>query len=227
MALVACQAIEHSPTVELFQQRILMYWQVHGRHDLPWRNTTDPWQLLIAEILLRKTTAIQAVEVYRVLGCMSPSEIAALDLQTLQAILRPLGLHEVRAIQISEIAHAIANLSAPPYASDDFLRSLKGIGQYISNSIRSCAFDHRAPALDTNMIRVLSRVFGLVSQRSRAREDKELWKIAGQLMPEHHAKEYNWGILDFAASVCTPKKPKCTQCPLSDICLYYKQNQPA
>lgn len=196
----------------------------HGRHDLPWRNTTDPWELIIAEVLLRKTTAQQALRVFKELAHISPAEIAQMADTDLEQILRPLGISKIRASQLKEIASKAITASMSDYQSDSFLRSLPGIGRYISNTVRSCAFGHPAPALDANMIRIIQRVFGWQSSRQRSREDRKLWEFAEKLVPIHQSKEFNWGVLDYAAAICTSRKPKCAGCVLNDICDYCRSN---
>ncbi len=209
--------------IRQFQEGILAYWTQHGRHHLPWRSTRDPWKLLMAEVLLRKTTSVQAAEVYREIESLSPEDVVKIDDSKLENILKPLGIYKVRAAQLKDIAQALVSTDPEAFLSDSFLRSLPGIGRYISNSIRCCAFGHPVPALDTNMIRIIQRVFGWKSGRKRPREDKKLWAFAETLVPNNQGREFNWGILDFGASVCTYRNPKCPECPLNDICTFYRQ----
>lgn len=201
---------------------MLHYWESIGRHDLPWRTTDDPWQILLAEILLRKTTSKQALSVFEQLKAVRPEVMRDMDSSELAEILKPLGIHEVRAQQIKDIAAGVAENDDESLLSDDFLRSFRGIGRYISNSVRCCAFGVDVPALDTNMIRVIQRVFGWQSERKRAREDKKLWAFAETLVPANKCREFNWGVLDFGALVCTYRNPKCTDCLLNQHCNYYR-----
>lgn len=208
--------------IKVFQHTMLHYWESIGRHDLPWRTTDDPWQILLAEILLRKTTSKQALSVFEQLKAVRPEVMRDMDSSELAEILKPLGIHEVRAQQIKDIAAGVAENDGESLLSDDFLRSFRGIGRYISNSVRCCAFGVDVPALDTNMIRVIQRVFGWQSERKRAREDKKLWAFAETLVPANKCREFNWGVLDFGALVCTHRNPKCTDCLLNQHCNYYR-----
>lgn len=214
-----------STKIHVFQQSIVQYWKQYGRHDLPWRHTSDPWKLLVAEVLLRKTTSSQAVAVYNRIEELSPSEILRTDIRELEHLLFPLGMNKVRAAQLRSIAGTLITKGQEAYQSDEVLRSLQGIGRYISNSVRCVAFGHPAPALDANMIRVIQRVFGWVSERKRPREDKKLWAFAETLVPYDNCREFNWGVLDFAARVCTHRNPKCLECPINNICNYYEQTR--
>jgi A/G-specific adenine glycosylase len=213
--------VQEAEKIYQFQQAMLTYWREFGRHDLPWRNTADAWCILVAEILLRKTTSAQASGVYQVLAQYSPTEIASFDTTELSNILKPLGLHRVRAEQLQQIARAVIDSDGEILKSDEMLRKLPGIGRYISNSVRCCAFGVSAPAMDTNLIRVMSRVFGWVSSRKRAREDRLLWQRAETLVPEKDARDFNWGMLDFASAICTHRNPKCENCLINEICSYY------
>lgn len=211
--------------VEQFQRRLLAFGRMHGRHDLPWRQTRDPWQLLLAEILLRKTTSWQAEKVYDRIKDFTANDIVQMPLATLETLLQPIGLYKVRAAGLKAIAGRLSDVPLEVLHSDEFLRSLPGVGRYISNSVRCCAFNYPAPALDTNMIRVIQRVFGWESSRKRSREDRALWSFSDTLVPCDNAREFNWAVLDFGAAICTARQPKCDVCPLNDMCCYYQLRQ--
>lgn len=213
--------LDEEERIKYFQQGIRYFWAAYGRHELPWRQTSDPWRILLAEVLLRKTTSIQAAGVYNQLHQYTPQEILSLHIDELANIMKPLGIHQVRAAQILTIAHAVLDTGYDIFNSDELLRKLPGIGRYISNTVRCCAFGVPAPALDTNMIRILDRVFGWKSARKRPREDRKLWETAERIMPEEKPREFNWGVLDFASAVCTYRNPKCSHCPINKICNYY------
>lgn len=207
--------------IQYYQQQIVKYWELHGRHYFHWRNTKNPWKLLTAEILLKKTTSQQAHKIYEIIKEYTPQQLIDIPTNELQAILHPLGISEVRATELKEAAEAVKNAKTADYKSDTFLRSIKGVGRYVSNSVRCTVFGEPVPALDTNMIRIISRVFDWKSERSRPREDKKLWEYAETLIPADKCREYNWGVLDFGAAVCTKKNPKCQNCPINTICNYY------
>jgi A/G-specific adenine glycosylase len=207
--------------VTTFQEGILTFWDQYGRHDLSWRQTRDPWKLLVAEVLLRKTTSTQAARVYDTLSNFSPADFTRTKLAELESILTPLGIYKVRATQLKEIACAVEDVSNKECWSDEFLRSLPGVGRYISNVVRCCAFGRPVPALDANMIRIIQRVFNWVSRRKRPREDRDLWAFAETLVPEDKCREFNWGVLDLGALVCTHRRPKCTDCTIKSICDYH------
>lgn len=209
------------PTKEmLFQNRMLVYWKKKGRKELPWRQTQDPWKILLTEVLLRKTTSGQAVRVYDVISALSPEQICSMPESELIEILRPLGLYRVRTAQLKKTASAVEKTGINALQDPEFLESLPGIGSYIRNAVLCFGYGLPKPALDTNMIRVIQRVFDYKEERSRAREDKKLWQFAETLVPKKKCREYNWAVLDLAAAVCTARNPKCSECPLLPLCCF-------
>jgi len=212
-------------TPEYFQQQILAFWAAHGRHHLPWRKTKDPWRILLAELTLRKTTAAQSADVYLDLMALSPEDILAIDEDSLERMLAPLGLHRIRAGNLREIASRVADAGIDALRSSAFVEGLPGVGRYIANALRCYAFEEAVPAVDTNWVRMIQRVFGVRSTRSRPREDRIFLDFASTLMPAERVREFSWGVLDFAAAVCAARNPKCPSCPLSDVCDYYQSSK--
>jgi len=204
-----------------YQEQIINYWDCCGRKELPWRHTRDPWLILLTEVLLRKTTAQQAVSVFGYFSNFSPEELAQVDNSELKAVLFPLGMYEIKSHQIRSLAEIVAREGKQNLQDEGFLNRLPGVGRYIRNCVLCFAFGKAKPALDTNMIRVVERVFSFRSKRSRPREDPEFWIFAEELVPINKPREYNWGVLDLAFSICKPKKPICIECPLNNICNYY------
>ncbi|GAB4523348.1 MAG: hypothetical protein OHK0046_36930 [Anaerolineae bacterium] len=202
---------------------MLLFWDKHGRKDLPWRQIDDPWLILLTEVMLRKTTSEQVSRIFNTMSKWRPDDILDMKIDELTQHLKPLGLSSVRAAQLKLIAAGFADVDITLYRSDEYLRSFPGIGRYIANSVRCCAFDEPVPALDTNMIRIIQRVFGWASKRARPREDKALWDFAETLVPQERPMAYNWGVLDFGAAVCTHRNPKCLMCPLNSICNFFQE----
>ena len=211
--------------IKLFQQAMLDYWECNGRKNLPWRLTHDPWHVLLAEILLRKTTSLQVARVYESLTKLSLEQLKNMSKAELENILRTLGMYRVRAKQINALASVLSELDHKCLNKSDLWENLPNIGRYARSTVLCFAFDIPKPALDTNMIRVISRVFGIESNRSRAREDKRLWEFAEALVPQKRCREFNWGVLDFANVVCTARKPKHEDCPLRTVCVNLKGSE--
>ncbi|MEM2100223.1 MAG: hypothetical protein QXP45_02670 [Thermoproteota archaeon] len=102
----------------------------------------------------------------------------------------------------------------------DALIKLPGVGPYSANGILCLAYGEQLPLVDTNVIRVMERVFKIKSEKARARTDPMVWSFVEKLIPDGKAREFNLAVLDFANSICVPKVPKCPICPVRDICLY-------
>lgn len=127
-----------------------------------------------------------------------------------------------RAQLIKNFAQAAMEQGGKIPSEKEKLLELPGVGLYSANAVRCFAFGSDEPLVDTNMIRVLKRVFSIRSSKKREREDESMWKLAHSLIPKGRAKELNLSILDFADSICRFRDPKCSICPLSSICDYYK-----
>lgn len=208
--------------IRAFREKAVRYNSDCGRSELPWRQTQDPWRILLAEMLLRKTTAAQAEAVYPRLSDLDPAEIGSIASNELAEILRPLGIHRERARLLKLVAKAVAHSSAEDLSDWKYLTSLPGVGWYTASMVLAIAFGEKRAGLDRNMIRVLGRVFGISSEKDRPHTDRDLWAAAQALVPSEDPKQFNWGILDISAQFCRPRKPKCAGCPLNEICDYRK-----
>ena len=109
--------------------------------------------------------------------------------------------------------------------SEKELIALPGVGQYMANSVLCLAFGKKAPLLDTNIVRILERVFDIKSSKARARTDEKLWDFVRKITPPRKSREVNLALLDYGALVCTAKNPKCPVCPVSKICTAYKEGK--
>ncbi|RMG36589.1 MAG: A/G-specific adenine glycosylase [Methanobacteriota archaeon] len=204
--------------ISSFQHLAAEFFNIYGRKDLKWRKTSDPWKILLAEILLRKTTARQVIPVYTELEVLSLRELADIPEEILENILKPLGIYRERARLIKKTAQIVLEAGIDKLEDEQFLLSLPGIGPYAANAVLCFAFDKAKPALDRNMIRIIERVFSIQSSKSRPHTDKRLWYFAEKLVPDKEPKFFNWGILDLSDMLCRPRNPKCPECPLTHIC---------
>jgi len=207
--------------VKTFQKAMIEYYMKHGR-QFPWRTTRDPWKVILSELLLRKTTSKQVERVFPKLAEYTPCELADEDIKAVESILKPLGIFRERARIIKLVAQRICNIETVP-ADEKELMKLPGVGKYVANAVLCISYGQPKPLLDRNMIRVLHRVFGVESKKSRPHTDKELWRFAESLVPSSCCREFNWGVLDFAAEICTARHPKCSKCPLKSICSHFSK----
>jgi len=208
---------------QLFAASALVKWyEVKGRKNLPWRNTKDAYKILIAELMLQKTHAIQQVlPVYEVFVKKFPTPYALLDasVDEIKEVIQSLGLQNTRSRRLKELAdvlvHQFKGEVPKGYA---FLISLPGVGEYVANAVECIAFNQPKVMVDANVGRVLGRVFFGKEEYPPSKYGTK--KIAEELLQLNGFKELNLAIIDLGALVCIPKSPKCSECPLCDVCIY-------
>lgn len=214
---------------EEFGRKLIDWWAINKK-EFPWRKTTDPYCVLLAELLLRKTTGKQVERIYPTLICKYPNlkELAEANENELKQLLKPLGMENIRTALLKNIAQEINSRFAGKVPnSEQELLSLSGVGKYAANAILCMANDRDVPMVDTNAIRIVQRVYGYKSQRKRPRDDKEIWLFVSSLIPKGKAKSFNLAIIDFAHAVCLPSKPNCLKCPIKQECIFAKTQIPA
>lgn len=206
---------------EIFATRIVDWYKKEGR-SFPWRKTKNAFHILISEIMLQKTDSKKVLSVYPsfIKKYPTPKHLAQANINTLKKEIHLLGIRD-RARRLKTTAKTILLLYGGKVPTDRTqLLGLLGVGDYIANAVLCFAFNKDVPILDSNVIRVIKRVFSVESAKNRARTDKGLWEFASSLIPRGKAVDYNRGILDFAATICTARSSNCPTCPVSDICDY-------
>ena len=204
-------------------QRCVLQWHEANKRDFPWRRTHDPYHILVAEVLLQQTDAPKVLPVYSsfIERFASVEDLAQADPAEVSALLSPLGLR-YRAQRLIAIAqHVVHDYGGHVPDSEEMLLRLPGVGRYVARSVCAAAFGQRKGVLDTNIIRILDRCFGIRSSRRRPREDSALWDLVNRLVPPRTLAEpakWNWALLDFAASLCTHYKPACEICVIKFQC---------
>lgn len=207
--------------LETFQRKLLNWAEDGNLRDFPWRRTNSPYEVLVAEILLGATPATKAESLYeQFLGTYPDVEaLATADQDELANLLEPLGLHNRRASAFVSLGQDLRGGVIP--RTEDGLRELDYVGRYAANATLCFAFDQRRPILDTNVIRIYRRVFGVDLDE----ESPASWETAADLLPEDHVQTYNLALLDLGAKICTSTSPNCGQCPMTDICEYYDRER--
>ncbi len=205
--------------MKIFQSRITDWFVINGR-KFPWRDSRDPFSVLVAEIVLKLTGAWKARSAYddimKKYG--KPSLMAKADSKELVKIFQPLGLHG-RAAVLIEIANQL-NTEFEGMVPREYseLIKIKGVGRYIANAILCLAYNKRVPLVDGSVRRIFNRCLGIHSTKE-AYADKELWIKAEKLLPKRNYREYNLGLIDIGAIICQYKKTLCDSCPIEQICL--------
>jgi A/G-specific adenine glycosylase len=207
-----------------FRQRLLAWYGRHGR-DLPWRKTSDPYHILVSEIMLQQTQVDRVLPKYAEWLAKYPSmlALAAAPEREVAETWYPLG-YNIRPRRLQAIAREAVTSYGGELPSDEAtLLSFKGIGAYTAGAIRSFAFRQRAAILDTNVARVLFRVFvGKGDPKSHAMK-RHLWTLSEAMMPRRDVFDFNQALMDFGALVCVARNPKCLICPMSKNCAAYRK----
>ena len=208
-----------------FRRRLLVWYRRNGR-DLPWRRTRDPYHILVSEVMLQQTQVDRVLPKYQEWLEKYPSltALAAAPEADVTTAWRPLG-YNIRPRRLHAIAReSVARFGGSLPSDEETLRSFKGIGAYTCGAVRSFAFGERAAILDTNVARVLFRVFvGRGNPKSGAMRTF-LWKVSATVLPFRHVFDFNQALMDFGATVCTARKPKCLFCPMRSGCAAYPHN---
>jgi A/G-specific adenine glycosylase len=202
-----------------FRTSLLNWYRRHGR-ALPWRNTTDPYHVLVSEVMLQQTQVDRVLPKYHEWLGKYPSleALAAADESDVSATWRPLG-YNIRPKRLHSIARESVAAYGGKLPSDEAtLLSFKGIGAYTAGAIRSFAFGQRAPILDTNVARVLFRVFVAQGDPKSHAMKRRLWEHSAAVLPHKHVYDFNQGLMDLGATVCVARGQKCAVCPMQRFC---------
>lgn len=193
----------------------------------PWRrDRTTAFQLLIAEVLLRQTKADDVVPVWRELVRKYPTPLSLSRAGTLhlQRTLRCLGLHNQRAEALVKVAqHLLRKCAGRVPRTLQKLQAIPHVGQYTAAALACFKFGQRVPIVDANVMRVLGRIAGS-NYGNDLRRNKKVWEHAWCILPIKDFKLHNYGILDFGAAICKPRKPSCPTCPLLSNCKFGSQS---
>lgn len=201
------------------QTQLLRWYRRNGR-DLPWRRTSDPYRILVSEVMLQQTQVDRVVGHYETFLRRYPT-IAALaaaaDTEVREAwdglgyYARARNLHQTARRVVADCDGRIPD---DPVA----IRRLPGIGRYTAGAVLSIAFGRDAAILDTNAARVLARFFGVRTRGSRARTQARLWSLAEAVTPAGRAGDFNQAIMDLGATVCRARQRQCPLCPVRTAC---------
>jgi A/G-specific adenine glycosylase len=202
-----------------FRTSLLRWYRRFGR-DLPWRRTTDPYHILVSEVMLQQTQVDRVLPKYHEWLEKYPSfeALASAPEDEVTRTWYPLG-YNIRPRRLQSIAReAVVRYGGQLPGDEQTLRSFKGIGPYTAGAVLSFAFGKRAAILDTNVARVLFRVFVGRGDPKSHRMEKHLWEISRAVLPRRHVFDFNQALMDFGATVCNARKPACLICPMSGCC---------
>lgn len=203
-----------------FQNKLLTWYRKNAR-DLPWRETKDPYQIWVSEIMLQQTRVETVIPYYTRWMTVFPTLHSLAKARQDQVLSgweglgyysRARNLHQASKIVVEEYQGKLPQDSVS-------LQTLPGIGRYTAGAIASIAFGIDAPVLDGNVRRVYARYFNISTPLQTSGTERILWQIAQELLPGGSAGEFNQALMELGALICHPKNPDCENCPLAESCL--------
>ena len=206
-------------------RRLLRAWYRANARDLPWRRTRDPYRVLVSELMLQQTPVARVVPRYREFLETFPTlaDVARASPGRVREAWAGLGYY-ARAENLYRLARTITEEGAAPQrtlpADPASLRALPGIGPYTAGAVASFAYERRAPLVDTNVARVIRRVFAPAADPKSSGGRRDLWALAAALLPRTGpaAWTHNQAIMELGALVCTARRPRCAMCPVRRLC---------
>ena len=208
-----------NPKFIFVRDALLRWFHLNGR-DLPWRKINDPYRILISEIMLQQTQVDRVIPAYTSFIQQFP-DFGALARATIADVIRSwrgLGYNR-RAVYLHRTARIVVECHGGRMPSDiSLMRKLPGVGEYTSSAVSCFAYNVQVPVIDINVERVLTRVFSCWGNVSK----KDLGTIALSILPNGKAWEWNQGLMDFGALICTARAPTCNSCVLATTCAAFQ-----
>jgi A/G-specific adenine glycosylase len=206
---------------------ILINWYLKNKRDLPWRNTSDPYKIWLSEIILQQTRVEQGLPYYLKFIKKYPDvkKLAKADEDEVLKLWQGLGYYS-RARNLHFTAKEIATKYKAKFPENYHeIRALKGIGDYTAAAIASFAYNLPHAVVDGNVMRVLSRYFGINEAIDGTKGKKMIAEAAQELLDVKSPAVYNQAIMEFGATYCVPVKPDCENCPFNDSCEAFRLNK--
>ena len=208
-------------TVPSFADRIITWQKQHGRHDLPWQRTNDPYRIWLSEIMLQQTQVATVIPYYERFVERFPDvrTLASAPIESVMACWAGLGYYS-RARNLHRCAQQIVDAHGGEFPREvEQLAQLPGIGRSTAAAIAALAFGERAAILDGNVRRVLARHCSIDGYPGRPQIERQFWQCAESLLPANEIEAYTQGLMDLGATVCTRSRPNCAACPVNDTCV--------
>ena len=203
----------------------LFQWYAAERRDLPWRSTDDPYAILVSEMMLQQTQVDRVLPKYRQFLAAFPTldVLAAAPTADVISIWVPLG-YNMRAVRLQAIARqVIAEYGGRIPDTIEELLKLKGVGRYTAGAIACFAYRKQVATVDTNIYRVLHRIFLGLEHPEPKLSKEQMLALAEGVLPGGKAYDWNQALMDLGATTCTSTNPQCVQCPLQEVCNAYRE----
>ncbi|YCM44141.1 A/G-specific adenine glycosylase [Verrucomicrobiaceae bacterium 227] len=207
--------------VRAFRSTLLNWFQQEGK-DWPWRQTSDPWAILVSEIMLQQTTVASVIANRRFEKFLAEfpdiTTIAAAPEEKILKAWEGLGYYN-RVRNLQKAAQFVLENLAGEFPRDaGELETLPGIGRYTAGAVSSFAFNQPAPIVDGNIARVISRLFSLTLAVDSTPGQKIVWEHAGKLLDQNEPRLFNSAIMELGQTFCSPRNPSCPACPVKSFC---------
>lgn len=206
---------------ERFRKAVLDWYDEHGRKDLPWQRDITPYRVWVSEIMLQQTQVGTVIPYFERFTARFPrvEDLAAADLDEVLHLWTGLGYY-ARARNLHRAARILVDEYGGAFPRDvEALAALPGIGRSTAGAIASISMGLRAPILDGNVKRVLTRWLGIEGWPGERAVEKQLWEHAERLTPAERVRDYTQVMMDLGATLCTRTRPACDRCPLADGCV--------
>ncbi len=218
----APSSVQHEPQApqDAALAQALVDWFAEQGRDYPWRRTTDPWAILVSEIMLQQTTISTVLPRYELWLAQFPSPAALAAASEEQALRSWEGLgYYRRARALQAAARAIVERHGGQFPTQEVdIRALPGIGDYTAGAILSFAFNRPAPLVDANVARVFARLTNDPTPVDSPACRRAHWELAARLVHRHNARAYNSALMELGQTLCCPGEPACLPCPLRLYC---------
>ncbi|KEQ11765.1 hypothetical protein GZ78_28330 [Endozoicomonas numazuensis] len=212
---------------EAFSQQVLEWFDEHGRKDLPWQQSINPYRVWISEVMLQQTQVATVIPYFENFMARFPTvaDLALAETDDVLHLWSGLGYYS-RARNLHKAAKMVMETFAGEFPrSVDALTQLPGIGLSTAGAIASISMGIRAPILDGNVKRVLARYRAIAGWPGQSKVAKQLWSIAEELTPDHRNADYTQAMMDLGAMICTRAQPSCLICPLQQDCLAHSTRE--
>jgi A/G-specific adenine glycosylase len=218
-----------TPEAAPFTVALLRWFDLHGRHNLPWQQNPTPYRVWVSEVMLQQTQVAAVIPYYERFMREFPTvqELAAADEDAVLHLWTGLGYY-ARARNLRKCAQVLVARDGGEFpANIDEVTALPGIGRSTAGAILALSRGERHPILDGNVKRVLARVFGIAGDPGSASVLAELWTQADACTPTERVAAYTQAIMDLGATLCTRARPACTVCPMSGFCVAAREGRQA
>lgn len=207
----------------VFSDALLEWFDVHGRHDLPWQVADDPYKVWVSEIMLQQTQVKTVLQYFDRFIARFPTvqDLGTATWDEVAPYWAGLGYY-ARARNLHKAAGIVATQGHFPETLEEWI-ALPGIGRSTAGALMSLGLRKYGVIMDGNVKRVLSRFFAIEDDLSKPIHERAMWQLAEELCPHERNHDYTQAIMDLGATVCTPRKPLCLYCPMQQYCQAHQQ----